>query len=210
MLSTEQHQSRTLMKKTLLHISILGAALALSANAAEETNLPAGQFDFGSFSPPDKGQFVEVRVNSNLINMAARLVEREEPEAAKVLAGLKSIRINVIGLDKDNSAELKERMQSIRERLSEQGWERLVTVKEKGQDVGIFAKLRGEDAVEGIAITVIDQKKEAVFINVVGDIRPEQLADVADHLNLQPLHQISMAMGHNHESSKHDPDNADQ
>lgn len=186
------------MKKIILSLATLCTALAVSTQAAEEGDLPAGQIDFGKFTPPEKGQFVEINVNSNLINMAARLVEKEEPDAARVLRGVKSIRINVIGLDDSNRTGLKKRMDAIRAQLTEQGWERLVAVQEKDQDVGIFAKTRGEEAVEGIAVTVIDDKDQAVFINVVGDIRPEQLAQVAEELDLKPLKQIKMAMGHKH------------
>ncbi len=189
------------MKKTSIPIGLMFCALTLPTHAAEEatpSTASTGAIDFGEFKAPENGQFVEISINSNLINMAARLVEKEEPEAAKVLGGLKSIRINVIGLNDDNRADLKERMNTIRTQLTQKGWDRLVTVQEKNQDVGIFTKVRGKEAVEGITVTVIDGDKEAVFINVVGDIRPEQLADVADRLNLEPLKRISMAMDGKH------------
>lgn len=185
----------TTMKTSIFALPLIALALALPIHAAEEATKPAGQVDFGTFAPPSDGTFVEINVTSSLINMVARLTENAEPEAAKVLRGLHSVRVNVIGLNDDNRVEVKERMEAVRKQLDATGWERLVTVKDKKEDVGIFTKLRGEEAIEGLAVTVISGNKEAVFINVVGDIRPEQIADVAERLNIEPLKEISKELG---------------
>ncbi|HAV64979.1 MAG TPA: hypothetical protein DCY13_21730, partial [Verrucomicrobiales bacterium] len=120
-----------------------------------------------------------------------RLAEKSEPEVARLLRGLQAVRVNVVGLNDDNRGELKGRIESVRKQLSANGWERIVTVKEGNEDVGVFVKLRGEEAVEGVVVTVIDSDKEAVFVNVVGDIRPEQIAKVGDSLNIEPLKKLS-------------------
>ncbi len=183
------------MKRTLLSLTTLSLAFAVAANAAEDTALPPGQIDFGKFSTDSGGQLVEINLNSALINVAAQVAAKADPEAVKVLSSLKSIRVSVVGMNDKNSSELKERIDSIRKQLREGGWERVVTVQEKNDDVGIYTKMRGNEAVEGIVITVIGGKKEAVFINLVGDIRPEQLASIAEKLNIAPLKQVAAAIG---------------
>ena len=170
-------------------------ALAVSAFAAESE---AGAIDFGTFDPPKDGEFIEINVSRGLISMAARLTAESEPEVAEILDGLKAIRVNVIGLDSGNRAEVRERIDKVRKQLDSAGWERLVTVKEGDEDIGVFAKLRGEEAIEGVAITVIEGDSEAVFVNVVGDVRPEQLAAVAERLNIEPLEEITKEFGHRH------------
>jgi len=183
------------MKKTLLSIAAVGAALLLNTNTVQGANLPAGQIDFGQFTPSTEGQFVEINLNSTLLSIASRLTAKADPDTAKLIGGLKSIRVNVIGINEVNRAEINERVGLIRNQLDEQGWQRLVTVKEKKEDVGIFTKFRGEEAVEGIVITVLNGDKQAVLINIVGDIRPEELAAVAERLNIDPLKQVAGAMG---------------
>jgi hypothetical protein len=53
--------------------------------------------------------------------------------------------------------------------------------------VGIFLKSRGQEAIEGVVITVLDGRKEAVFINIVGDIKMDKLGALADKMNLGVL-----------------------
>ncbi|MEW6160686.1 MAG: DUF4252 domain-containing protein, partial [Verrucomicrobiota bacterium] len=172
-------------------LTLLTASLAAAAYAAPSP----GFFDFGKFTPADSGrEFVEVNVTSNLLSIAARLTEKSEPEVAEVLRGLQRIRVNVIGLDNSNREEVEKRVKTIQSDLNEQGWERVVTAKEKNEDVGVYLKTRGDEAIEGIVVTVFEGKGEAVFINIVGDIKPEKIAKVGEKLNIDPLKKVGQAI----------------
>lgn len=178
--------------------SILATAvlpLALAASAFGEA-LPPGQVDFGSFSCSARGgQFVEVNVTSSLIGLATKFIEKDQPDVAQVLRGLQLVHVNVIGLDDQNRADIEERMQGVRKDLEAKGWERIVTVQEKGQDVGVYLKTQNKDTVQGIVVVVLDGKNQAVFINVVGDIKPEQLSMLGEKLHIDPLKHISEKLG---------------
>ena len=50
--------------------------------------------------------------------MVIRLAEKQEPQVANVLRGLKGLRVNVIGLDESNRDEVKNRIAGIRTTLS--------------------------------------------------------------------------------------------
>jgi len=163
-------------------------AMSTSLWAAE--SLP-GQVDFGTFSPPKGGgEFVEVNLPSSLISLASRLVEKDEPDLAKLLNGLKSVRVNVIGLDDDNRAELQKRAQKISKELAGKGWERIVTAQQKEQDVSVYLKMSDKGGVQGLVAVVTDGSQHAVFVNIVGDIRPEQVAMLGDKLHIDPLKNI--------------------
>jgi hypothetical protein len=173
----------------MIGTATLWAATTLVLGAEE---MP-GKVDFGSFSPPKGGgQFVEVNVPNNVIMLAARFVEKEEPDVAKLLNGLKQVTVNVIGLDDENRAELQKRAQTIRADLAGKGWERIVTVQEKDQDVSVYLKM-SESAIQGLVAVVLDGKQDAVFANVVGDIKPEQLAMLGDKFHIDPLKQIGLS-----------------
>ena len=155
-------------------LSRLSAVALLAATTLAPTlphradDTPPGQVDFGSFTPSDSGgQFVEVNVKSTLLALAARLTEKQEPEVADLLRNLKSVRVNVVGVDDGNRADLAARLKKVRTELETKGWDRVVTVQEKQQDVGVYLKQGKADAIEGIVVTVIDGDKEAVFVNVV-------------------------------------------
>ena len=172
---------------------------------------PSGQVDFGKFAPPgDGGQFVEVQINSNLLSLAARAVEKQEPDAARLLHGVQLVRVNVIGLTDENRAEMQKRVREIRRELDAQGWEHNVVVMDKrGQDVGIYTKTRGSEALAGLVITMIDPKDSVVLINIVGDIRPEQVAALGEKLDIQPLKDIGAALN-DAASKKAAPEGADR
>ena len=114
--------------------------------------------------------------------MAARLVEKSEPDVADLIRGLQLIRVNVIGLDDSNRSEMEKRVKKIRSELDDRGWERIVTAQKKDEDIGVYLKTRGADAVEGVVITVIEGNREAVLINIVGDIKPDKIAEIGERM----------------------------
>jgi hypothetical protein len=126
--------------------------------------------------------------------MVARLAQSEEPAVADFLRGLEQIHVNVVGLDDGNRTEVKEVILGLREKLQSGGWERIVTVQENKQDVGVYLKTRGEEAVEGLVVTVLEGDSEAVIVNIVGDIRPEKLAIVGERFHLEPLKKVGEAL----------------
>lgn len=181
--------------KRLMPLTLATATLALTlvTRLGAETLQP-GQVDFGQFSPPASGgDFVEVNVNSSLISMVSRLVPKDQPEVAQLISGLHLIRVNVIGLDDQNRADLEKRVKKVRADLDSQGWERVVTALKDGKDASIFIKTQGTNSVAGLAIVVMEANKQAVFINIVGNIRPEQIAEVGERLHIDQLKKFGPA-----------------
>jgi hypothetical protein len=173
------------MKHTVSYFLGLALLAALTQTVVHAAN-PAGYVDFGKFTATG-GECVEVNVNSNLISMVAKLAQKAEPDVAGLVKGLQSIRVNVVGLNDENRAEIEDRVKAIRLQLDTGGWERVVSVQQKKEDVGIYLKTRGPDAVEGVVVTVLDGRKQAVLINIVGDIKPEQLGILGERFNIDPL-----------------------
>jgi len=182
--------------KTMLCRSLTIAALAVGVNLNVLASPPPGQVDFGPFTPPgDDGQFVEIQINSNLLSLAAQVVGKQQPDAAKLLRSVQLVHVNVIGLTDANRADLVKQVHQIRHDLDAQGWDHNVAVQEKdGQDVGIYTKTRGGEALAGLVVTVIDPNDSVVLINIVGDIRPEQVAALGDKLDIKPLKDVGAAL----------------
>jgi hypothetical protein len=174
-----------------LVLALVTAGLGFHAHAAP----PSGEVDFGKFTAPGNGsEFVEVQIKSNLLSLAAKLVEKEEPDAAKLLRSVELVRVNVVGLTEETREEMEKRVQKIRADLERQGWDRNVNVQgKKGEDVGVYTKTRGEEALAGLAITVI-APKNIVLVNIVGDIKPEQITALGEKLNIKPLKEIGGAI----------------
>jgi hypothetical protein len=175
----------------------LAAVLSVSAVAAESD---PGYVDLGKLAPASKGEYVEVNLSTAMLKFAARLAARQEPEAAALLANLKHVRVNVVSLDESNRQGAVDHIEGIRRKLADQGWTQMVTVREKGDrsNVDVHVKQRSDDVIDGLVITVIDQKGEAVLVNIVGNISADQIAQVADNLDIEPLRHVRVKMKHKH------------
>ncbi len=177
--------------KRFMPLVIAVALCAFTSQSLHAETPSPGKVDFGTFSPPkDGGEFVEVNLPPNLIWLAGRLVEKDEPELAQLLSGLKLVRVNVVGLSDENRAEIQARAQKINQDLAAKGWERIVSAQQKKQDVSIYLRMGENSVVQGLAAVILDDKEHAVFINIVGDIKPEQIAMLGEKLQLDPLKKL--------------------
>jgi len=187
-------QSLPIMKSAL-RSALAAAALSLASVASLPAAVEPGFVDFGTFSAGADCKFVEVNVQSGLLKFAAKIAASQEPDAAELLRNIKHVRVNVVGLDESNKAATLARMASIRADLEKKGWEKIVTARDpqakSGDDVAIYLK-GTEDAIQGIVVTVIEHKGSAVFVNVVGNIRAEDLAKLGEKLDIKPLTKLKL------------------
>ena len=185
--------------KNFVRTSLAAAALSLAfitSSYADDTE--AGYVDIGQFAPSAGGQFVEVNLSQGMLKFAAKIAAREEPEAAELINNLKRIRVNVIGMDDSNRADTIAKIESVRRKLESQGWTQLVTVRDRneGDNVDVHVKQRGDNNIDGLVVTVINKKGEAVFVNIVGNISAEQLGIIADKFDIGQLKHIHVKNGH--------------
>jgi hypothetical protein len=175
------------MNRSLRHL-LAPCAFALLVTAAAAAPEP-GYVDFGKFTGPKKGEYVEVTLGKGMLKLASIFTRHHHPEASDLISGLTRVRVNVVGLDDGNRAANTERVNKLREDLGKQGWDQIVTVRgKKDEDVAVFVKQRDGEVIDGVVVTVIDGRKgEAVFVNVVGKIKPEQIAMLGEHLDIKPL-----------------------
>ena len=182
--------------KTKLYYPLAVAILAAGVSFNVLAGPSSGRVDFGEFSPPDgDGEFVEVQLKGNLLSLAAQAVEKQNPDVAKIVRSVELIHVNVIGLTDANRSNVLKRVREIRHDLDRHGWDHNVSVKDKdGEDVGIYTKTRGEKALAGLVITIIEPKDEVVLVNIVGDIRPDQVAALGDKLDIEPLKEVGAVL----------------
>jgi hypothetical protein len=187
--------------KNLVRSSLVAASFALVlTGAARSAEAEPGYVDFGQLMPSAKGQFVEVNLSPALLKFAAKIAAHQEPDAAELIGNLKRVRVNVVGLDEGNRAGAVEQIESIRRKLAADGWTPVVSVREEndGNNVNVHVKQRSEDAIDGLVVTVIDKKGEAVIVNVVGNITAEQINKVAEKYDIEPLRKIHVKLDHKH------------
>lgn len=181
--------------KNLLRSALAAATLSLALTTfASAADTQPGAIDIGQLMPSAKGEFVEINLSSAMLKFAARIAARQEPEAAELIRNLKSIRVNVVGLDDSNRDSTIEQIEGVRRKLEAQGWTKMVTVREKndGDNVDVHVMQRGEESIDGLVVTVLDKKGEAVFVNIVGNINADQIAQIADKFDIEPLRKVHL------------------
>lgn len=179
--------------------SIAAAAFSLAFVSVIHAISPEpGCFDMGKFSSPEDGQLVEINLSPGLLKFAAKIAATKEPEAAALIGNLRGIRVSVVGLDEKNRTTTIEQINAIRRTLTKEGWSQMVSVREKGagDNVDVHVKQNADDSIDGIVVTVIDKKGEAVFINIVGNITAEQLGQIAERFDIDPLRKVHAKLEH--------------
>jgi hypothetical protein len=174
---------------------LLGSLLALLAAAPARGDGPAARpapdagaipFDELDLFPRDKLS-VEINLEGPLLRMVSEFTKGDDPEFAKLMAGLKAIRVQVFPLKGKAGAEpLRPKIDRAVRWLEDRGWHSTVRVREKGEETYIYLKERDGKMV-GLAILSVSPGEEAALINVVGTLDPAQLGRIGRNLDIPQL-----------------------
>ena len=172
---------KTLLIRKILTLGFT-AMLAVPAMAQEDAlkDYP-GYVDFGEMNSIFGEPTVQISVGQSLLGLVGALSASEDPEAAELFKRLNGVRVNVFESDTLTEGAV-DFVKDISAKLSERGWESVVTVNSKEEQVRIFMMIN-EDQVEGITVMAVEEN-EAVFVNVIGSLNPEELEKVMDNFDV--------------------------
>lgn len=180
--------------KTFLRSSLVILALTVALASTVSARVSGGHVDFSSFLPAKSGQVVEITVGSMLLKFAAMAASVQEPEAAKLLRNIQLVQVNVVELDESNCDDAATKLTDVNKHLEAKGWVQSVKVHDSksGQMVNVYIKSRDAETIEGVVVTVIDRNREAVFVNVVGNIKASQVAELCNRFDIHGLDGIDL------------------
>ena len=174
---------------------LVGALLAFSSSAHAQ-----GYFPFDEIPGLDSEPTVQIDLDPQLMNMFGAAAKGADQGAASALEGITNVRVRVyegisIG---GGEAELLKFVDDTSRTLEGDGWKSVVRVNEDGERVRIFVKPTAGGAnagsFAGLTLMVVDTGGgEAVFINLAGAIRPEQLGRIAAQMGMDGM--FSMVPG---------------
>jgi len=172
------------MKLKILLFSLV-SMLALPAMAQEDMlkDFP-GYADFGELNSIFGEPSVQIAVGGALLGLVSTLSASESPETAELFKRLHGVRVNVYE-NAPISSDAVDYVKDVSSKLSQRGWESVVTVNSDDEQVRIFMKINGEE-IEGITVMALDEG-EAVFVNVIGNLRPDELAQVMDNFDMEMI-----------------------
>lgn len=141
---------------------------------------------------------VEVTMDGPMLRWASKFLSADDPEeqkAAKLVANLKGIYVRSFEFDKDGAYTTAE-VEALRSQMRSPGWSRIVGVRSEtnGDNVDVFFRLEN-DKMAGIVI-ICAEPRELTFVNIVGPMEVDQLADLGGEFGIPKLDHKSLSKAH--------------
>ncbi len=179
----------------------VGSALLVGALLAFGGARAQGYFAFEDIPGlEDSEPSVAIDLDPEMMNFFGAATKGSQQGVASALAGITNVRVRVYeGIADRVQTDLLKFVDDTSRTLERDGWRSVVRVNEDGERVRIFMKLADGGAnagsIEGLTVMVVDtgSGNEAVFINLAGLIRPEQLGRVAAEMGMDGM--FSMVPG---------------
>ena len=131
---------------------------------------------------------VEVTMDGPMLRWASKFLSADDPEekkCAQLVANLKGIYVRSYEFDEEGAYTQAE-VEAIRSQMRGPGWRRVVGVRERdGDNVDVFFRLEN-DKMAGIVV-IAAEPKELTFVNIVGPIDLDQLADLGGEFGVPKL-----------------------
>jgi len=134
-----------------------------------------GYADLESLGMRDTDRVMNISIGPTLLHFAARFMD-DDPETRDLLRSLDGVRVRIYEIDGDAS-RVAQRIFRMSEHLREDGWEPVLLVREQDEEVHMLLRMEN-DHISGMTVLVSDGESEAVIVNLMGKIRPEQFGDV--------------------------------
>jgi uncharacterized protein DUF4252 len=175
-------------KPTILTIVLflLAASSGLAQRLEDQPGyLPMEELDL---FPRDKLS-VEINLHGALLRMIAAATRGEDPEFSGMMAGLKSIQVQVVPLIGIDEGSIRTKIGRAVRWLEDRGWQSTMRVREGGEETYIYLK-ETDGKIAGLTLLSVQPGDEAVAINIVGRIDPEQIGRLGRSLDIPELEKV--------------------
>ena len=134
-----------------------------------------GFADLESLGMRDTNRVVNLSIGPTLLHFAAMYVD-EEPEIRELLQSLDGVRVRVYEIDGD-AGRVASRVHDMSQHLQADGWKPVLLVREENEETHMLLRtINGR--ITGMTVLTSDGESEAVIVNLMGEIRPEQFGEV--------------------------------
>ena len=164
--------------------SLLLSITCFSAFAQPSTTKGmAGYVEFDDLAAVYGEPKVKINIGEKLLHFVASMNEGQDKEAAQMFEKLKAVRVEVYKV-KENTGPAIAAADKVAKKLQSQDWEPIVMVTDEHSHVRIFVKVNNDNVIDGLVLMAVGDNDEAVFINIIGQIDPSQVAKVTKALNI--------------------------
>ena len=171
-----------------MRIATILLAAGLAPIWAQDIKLPANLDKLSQKAE----ESVDVTLDASLLKLAARfLSDKDDADVAKVrriVAKLEGVYVRSYQFAEEGEYSRAD-VESVRSQLQAPVWSRVVGVRSRRSsgDVDVFLKVPGNNQLGGVVV-IVAEPRELTFVNVVGTISPEDVADLSGEFHIPKLH----------------------
>lgn len=174
-------------KRIVVPAMILALTLTACGITAPRSNDGYANLDSPGMS--ETNRTMSLSLGPTVLRFAARFVD-DDPETQALLRSLDGVRIRTYEVNGDSEV-IAQNFTHMGTKLSKDGWDPVMLVREEGELVQMFAKVSGT-GVQGLTIVSSDDE-EVVVVNVMGDIDPRYYSDVMVALDVEDAPEVQIA-----------------
>ena len=181
------------MWKRTLAAAVAMLLLAGAAYAQDDLRREPGYLDLDEITGwVEKEPKIIVNVKGALLNLVAEASRYEDPELYDLLRKLKSVQVRGYDLGWSEVREVQGRINTLAGRLEDEGWDTVVRVRDDEEDVHIHVRV-DDGVIAGMVVMVVSpEEDETVFVNIVGQIDPEQIGRIGRKFDIDPLDEMTV------------------
>lgn len=176
-------------ERVLRAIALLAIWATGAAAAAEEPPLEEhpGYFDLDGLGVVDPdGSSVDINLQGAMLRLVGAAVLREEPELAELVSQMRAMRVLVAPVDDLEPEKTTAAIAHGVSRLENLKWQRVVRVKEEGEQVHVYLK-EVEGEIHGLTLFVFDPTDEMTLINIAGRVDVDLLGALSQAFDIPSL-----------------------
>lgn len=147
-----------------------------------------GFVDFTDLGVEPPGELtLRVALHGPLLRFVAEATRGEEPGFAELIDKLQGIFAHIYEVPEGRRGSLERQARETARRLERRGWQTVVEVHEPGGDTSYLQVRTTGERILGLAVMFIEPGGSTGFINVVGDITPEEVGRIGRTFDIEAL-----------------------
>jgi len=171
----------------VLVLTLIAFMLSSCGITASRSNEGFANLDSPGINDTDRT--MSLSLGKTTLRFAASFLD-DDPETQALLRSLDGVRIRIYEVN-GNTNRIARNFDRMGAKLSNDGWQPVMLVREEGELVQMFAKSSSR-GMQGLTIVSADNE-EVVVVNVMGDIKPESFGDVMMALDVDDAPAIQIA-----------------
>lgn len=186
-------RAKAILLCALLAIAVADTVDAKEKKVAQDYTKHPGYVDFNALEIfGDQEATIEVYLRKPMLDLLRKFFKDEDPELYRIFGNLQLVRVQVFNVTDGQSEKFDTESAKTVKELDRKGWERVVRVrKDEGERVFVYLKPSEEyDRIQGIVVIAMEDLDEAVFVNIVGDISPDDISRLGGHFGVEELDSI--------------------